>query len=570
MCNSVNRTSGVPYLVQKNYSIKTNESSICIDTDNTSKDHITISTTTKKGTFSTPKLFVNKSNNTFLDKSKFYDDEKQICVDPKNLIDNKKTHVDISKFTLDKNNSDILIGVSLEVKDKNGFNNSAKNDIEGKIKNGEININHNLFDKALISMKGVKTQDGKRTTEIKNVSFDKKDKSYTFDIKVTQNATKSGFPLAWDNFKVKFKSDSNGKLSAKVEDNWIFDSMIVDKLEGIIKDKVKSNIPEKYRNIGINIQKNNNELVLTPEIKNLSIPISENKSFNIEHIEGEKSKFSIDQEGSINIDLKGINIKGSSGNQELKTSNNKNDSDEAQIDFKLGIGKNKEKQVYAKGKLGINVDEKETSSIKVGKENLGSYLKSTKILSDFSVYLKQDSNNKLEVDSKNYVYLQDTKVNATEKKVNMATNLSLKFDQNNGINLEIIEQNDNKELNLKTSVNGVETIIGGSNFYNHIQDKIKESKESINLETFELKDDYTSNSISYNLIKKSAGLNPEENKISISKQTSKGIEVKIIFNSWQGVHEEGEKTEKMLERNIQKVKDEINKSSLSKSQNKKQ
>ncbi|MFN8577908.1 MAG: phospholipase D-like domain-containing protein [Candidatus Sericytochromatia bacterium] len=567
MCNLVNKTLGIPYLPEKNYSLKTTKTNnICIEPPLICSDEINISTKQNKSTFAKPKLSFNKSDNKteLAKKNAYYDNEKQICVDPKNLIDKSKNHVDISKFTLDKSNSDVLIDMSLEVKDKNGFNNTLKNDIQGKIKNGEININHDLFDKALYSMKGVKTQDGQRTTEIKNVSFDKKDKSYTFDIKVTQNISKIGLPLAWDNFKVKFKTDSNGKLSAKVEDNWIFDSMIVDKLENIIKDKVKSNIPEKYRSININVQKNKNELILTPEIKNLSVPIAENKEFNIEHIEGEKAKFKIDESGSININLKDVGIKGSSGKEESKVS--ENNPDEAEIDLKIGIGKNKEKQVYAKGKLGINVDEKETASIKIGKENLGSYLKSTKILNDFSVYVKQDTQNKLEVESKNHVYLQDTKVNATDRVVNMSTNLSLKFDKDNGINLEVIEETDNKELNLKTSLNGVETIVGGHNFYNHIQNRIKEAKESINLETFELKDDSTSNAISYNLIKRAAGLNPEENKISISKQNSKGLDVKIIFNSWQGIKEEGEHTEKMLERNINKIKTEINTSSLTKSQ----
>jgi hypothetical protein len=127
--------------------------------------------------------------------------------------------------------------MKLQVKDKNGVNNLGKDDIEGKIVEGKVEVNHELFNKAIFGLKGFTSKDGKRTTEVKDVKFDKDEKAYVFDVKVSQDVgTKVplinkfvGFGVH-DSFKLKFKVNDNGQFTAQLKDNWIPDKKILSKL----------------------------------------------------------------------------------------------------------------------------------------------------------------------------------------------------------------------------------------------------------------------------------------------------------------------------------------------------
>ncbi|MEK7433690.1 MAG: phosphatidylserine/phosphatidylglycerophosphate/cardiolipin synthase family protein [Cyanobacteriota bacterium] len=503
-----------------------------------SKDELKITKETNKDSFSSPKILKSTMPNI-----SFITDRK----------------IEESKFTLNKDNSSVLVNLKIDIKDKDGINNFSKNDIVGTIKEGDITINGDIFNKAFSSLKGYKNQQGKRTTEIKDVYFDKKDNSYTLDVKVTQNITKSGIPAFWDNFQVKFKTDGSGKLSAKLEENWIFDSLIIGKLESTIKDKINSNLSGKYKGLSINVSKNKNEIVFSPEIKNMEINIGKNKSFVIDKAETNKAKFSIDNSGNVNIKLKDVSIEGSSS-QNISNDNNQK-PDFAKIELKAGIDKNNQRQMYSNGQLEINLDESETSKIKVGKEVLGHYLKSGTIENNFSLFIKQDKDKKPDIESKNTVSIKNASLDGVKNKVSIETDLSLSFSDSEGMTLETIKE-PQEDFRIKTSNNGIKPIIGGANFFNEMSTMIQNTKESINLETFELKDDWSGNKVAYMMIKKSAGLETDDNKVSLDKLAPKGVDVKVIFNSWQGNIEEGEKTEKMLEKNITKVKDEIKSSSL--------
>lgn len=476
-----------------------------------------------------------------------------------NLSNNLNTRENIN------NNNEVILDLKLDIKDKDGINNFSKEDISGRIKEGSISINKDIFDKAFSSLKGFKSEQGKRVTEIKDVKFDKNDSSYTIDIKVTQNITKSGIPAFWDNFQVKIKTDSNGKLSTKLDKNWIFDSIIMDKLESTVKDKINSSISNKYKGININIQRNKDELAFIPDIKGLEVPISKDKTFFIDKAEASKAKFFIDKNGNIDINLKDVAIVGSTSKTENIKLNEKEDS--AEINLKAKITKDNKKEIISNGKININISEKEAINVKVGKEVLGHYLKSAEIENEFDIKINQDGNSKPDIQSKNTLNIKNASFDGKIEKVNISTDLSLKINDKDGITLEPIKQLE-KDFKIKTSNNGIQPIIGGANFFNEMSNMIKDAKESVNLETFELKDDKTSNKLTYMLIKKAAGLDTDENKVNISKISSKGIDVKIIFNSWQGNLEEGEKTIKMIERNISKIKEEINTSNLSDSQKK--
>lgn len=490
--------------------------------------------------------------------------EENICIDPKNIIDRTKEHLSPELFTSTLENSKIVMDMNLEISDKNGLNNLAKDDISGKITSGSIDVNHEVFDKAIYGLKGFTSKEGNRTTAIKNVSFNNSEKAYVIDIKVSQSAFNLDVPLVWDNFQVKFKVNNNGQLVANVDKNWIFDSMIINKLEGIVKEKIKGAIPEQFKNVSVGIQKKKDQLILIPEVKDLEVPISTKASFTVKHIDGEKAKFKIDDQGHLNINLKDITLSGSSS---LKPdapvpSENSGPPDTAEINLKLGLGKDNKRQVYARGKIGIDLDEKETQGVNLGGESLGNYFNSGKILDDFSVYSIRSLEplEKPNIQSKNYVYIQDAKMG--DQKVNLATSLQLSFDEKNGITLEALEEN-TAPLKIDSTKNGVEFFVNGKQYFPEMQKMIKEAKDSINLETYMLHNDPSGNKVAYMLAKKAAGLDPEDDKVNISKESPQGIKVKVLFNSWQGKLEGGMESEKVFRNSINKVSDEISKSNLS-------
>ncbi|MFN4152795.1 MAG: hypothetical protein ACK4IX_17765, partial [Candidatus Sericytochromatia bacterium] len=166
-------------------------------------------------------------------------------------------------------------------------------------------------------------------------------------IEATQKIPKTNVPLAWDNFKVKFKVDNSGKLVAKLDNNWLPNSIIINKLEGIVKDKIKSNIPKDYQNLNIEVKKESDRLVLVPNIKELEVPIADKASIKVNNIDGEKAKFTIDNKGNIHINLKNVGISGSTALKNESSNNSTQKTDTANIKLKLAINKDDKKEVYA-------------------------------------------------------------------------------------------------------------------------------------------------------------------------------------------------------------------------------
>ncbi len=337
--------------------------------------------------------------------------------------------------------------------------------------------------------------------------------------------------------------------------------MILSKLENMVKEKVKTAIPEPYRNVSLNVQKKDDYLVLVPEVKNLEVPISTKGSFTVNHIDGEKAKFEIDDKGNLKINLKDIALTGSTSLKPDAPEGASWTPDEAEIEAKFGLGKNNSRQVYAKGKIKIDLDEKETKNVNLGGESLGSYFQSGKVLNDFSVYTNRKSpEQQPEIKSKNYVYIQDAKLGA--QTVDLASSLELGFDKENGLSFEPIEEDDNIPLEKKASKNGVEFFVNGKQYFPEMQKMIREAKESLDLETYMLHNDASGNKAMYMLAKKAAGLEPVDNEVKYSPQSPDGIKVKVMFNSWQGKLDYGEESEKVVRDAISKVKDEIKNSKL--------
>jgi len=503
--------------------------------------------------------FVNIQNSEI--ENTYVGDMLNMCIDPKSLISEKNTHLSSDLFTSNIDNSKVVVDMNLDIQDRNGFNNLGKDDITGRISSGSIQVNRSLFDKAILGLKGFQSKEGSRTTTINDVKFDSAEKAYVIDVKVNQNAWKLDVPLVWDNFQVKIKIDDNSQLTAKLDQNWIFDSMIIDKLDAIIRSKVSANLPKDFKNVSIDIKKNDDSITLVPEVHDFEVPIADKGSFTINHIDGNRAKFNLDEKGNLQINLEDVSLKGStslSPSAPKVTSNKDPYTDFAQVNVKFGLKQDDTKEAYARGKIGINLDEQETSKVKMGHESLGNYFSSGKILDDFSVYTTQNKSSEIpQVQSKNYVYIQDAKIG--DKKVDLETSLSLSFDPKEGIKLEDIGTDD-KPLDMNTTKNGVELFVNGSQYFPEMQKMIKDAKESVNLETYMLHDDSSGQKAMYLLAKKAAGLEATEGKVKI--ESKKGLDVRVIFNSWQGKLDRGKESEDVIKKEMEKVKSEIEKSNL--------
>ncbi|MFN4152794.1 MAG: phospholipase D-like domain-containing protein, partial [Candidatus Sericytochromatia bacterium] len=181
-----------------------------------------------------------------------------------------------------------------------------------------------------------------------------------------------------------------------------------------------------------------------------------------------------------------------------------------------------------KGSLNIDLDENETKNVKLGNESLGNYFNSGKIVNDFSIHINQKGSEKPDIQSKNYVSVKDAKLG--NQKVNLETSLNLKFNKD-GIELDSIEEA-HKPIDIKTSQNGVEFFINGATYFPEMKNMIKKAKESIDLETYMFHNDSAGNTTAYLLAKKASGLDPNNEKVQIN--SNKGVNVRVIFNSWKG------------------------------------
>jgi len=488
--------------------------------------------------------------------------ELNMCIDPRYILDKNAEEISPALFTSNLENSHIVAEMYLDLTDTNGFNNRGQNDITGRITSGNIDVNHELFDKSLYDLKGSVTNEGNRTTTIKNVTFNNKEKAYIFDIKLEQKVLKIPFK---DNFLVKFQINNQGQLITKLDDNWIPDSLILNKLKEVIWNKINEKIPQQYRNISLDVIKQGKQLKIIPKVDNLNIPVSTEGALTINNIDGDKAKFNIDDRGNFHINLSSVKITGSS-TQDPNARNipaNKTSKDSASIELKVGIGKDNSKQVYAKGNLDINLDENETKNINLDNETLSNYFQSGKIINNFSVYINQKQNEKPNVKSKNSVSVRDAKLG--DQTVDLATSLKLDFDSKHGIQLSTVSP-EYTPLNLNTSKNGVELFINGQEYFPEMKDMIKKAKNAIDLETYNLHDDSTGKEIAYLLAKKAAGLDIGNKTIIPDLKAKNGVKVKLLFNSWKGQPDDGEKSEQVMYEARKRVEEEIDKSNLSPSQ----
>jgi len=499
----------------------------------------------------------------------FLDFEQQICIDPSlnplaaSLQQASSAHIPASRFNATLDNSQFLAELELEARDLDGFQQRSQHDIQGTIHQGRVSLNQSLLLPALKAMEYTHSHDPSTntTTEIRGISFDAREQAYVVQLKATKSFEIPYFfdPKIWDHFELRFQVNAQGKLEAKVQDNWLPNGRILEQVEARIQQTLKQKLPAEAQVLSFEMQQHKNKLTLTPQLQNLEIPLAEQGSLRIDKIASEQARLEIDKQGHLHLNLRDVAFTGSSS-QHQPVARQSSQPDQIRLQAKLALGQDQQRQVHAQGQVSVVLDETETAQIRLGHDALSDYLKSGTLQSDFSLYLQQSPGHLPRLESHNQVQILQADLGAAQK-VDLQTRLKVNFDPQQGIQLET-PGFDYPPLALNTSPGGLELLVNGSEYYPEMKRMISAARESIALETFMYTEDAVGRELAYLLARKAAGLEAE-GPARLSGTSPQGVDIRFIFNSWKGNQADGQASAHMLQEAMGLVAEDLKSSSLS-------
>ncbi|MEZ0374337.1 MAG: phosphatidylserine/phosphatidylglycerophosphate/cardiolipin synthase family protein, partial [Candidatus Sericytochromatia bacterium] len=526
------------------------------------KDHVSVAPKAKVSTG-------GSSNASF----GFLDEANQVCRMPepfetappkraKDLppsSDMTSTQLDPGLFTASLDNSQIVASMDLELTDRDGLQSRSKNDIEGVIHSGTVAVNRELFTPGLDALKGTTKTSGDTTTKIKDVGFNPATQSYFLDLEVTKKFWK--VPV-WDNFRVEVKANAKGEMVVQLSDNWFPDKKILTQLEQTVRDTLKSKVPANLQTIKLETEQQGNQLILRPQLKQLDVPLGSGANITLTEMDSKQAKLRLDNGGNLHVDLHEVKVQGSTGSAEGPAAPGV--PDKVRLETRIGLGKDGSRQTLTNGHVEVKLNESETANIKLGNDRLSDFVKSGTIDGDFSLYTNKQPGKTPEIQSRSQVRVKNADLGDGQK-ADLETALKLDFDGTNGIKLDTLDH-DYQPLHLHPSQNGVEFFVNGTEYYPEMKKLISSAKESVALETYMFTNDAVGRELADLLARKAAGLDPAAQAPKMGKDTSKGVDVRFVFNSWKGNEHDGKASEEMLRQARAKVDAEIDKSSMSPAQ----
>jgi len=482
--------------------------------------------------------------------------EELVCkAPPSTSFEMRPAPIPASQFDARLENSSLMATLDLELTDHDGFQTRSQGDIQGTIQSGSLTLNRDSFLPALQALKGQKQENAatNTSTEIKNIRFDAHTQAYILDLEVTKKILK--IPV-WDNFQVQFKANSQGQLEAVLKDNWFPDAKILNQLEASIRSTMRKKVPASVQEtVRLNTRQQDNRLILEPEIKKLEIPLGQGTGLTLTGVNASQAHLKFDAAGNLGVNLKQIPFQASS-KLDGPESQIAGPADKMQLHVDLALGKDQSRQVFAKGKLHLDLSAQETPQVKLGSDRLSDFLKSGTLVSDFSLHLKQVPGQSPQLAAHSEVSVKNADLGQGQP-VELKTSLQLHFDQNQGLILETADHSYDP-LKLNTTQNGVELFIDGKEFFPKMKAMIQSAQHSVDLETFMFTDDAVGNELATLLAQKAAGLDASGKKLA----TATGVAVRFIFNSWKGNAADGEASARMLENARKKIAKQIEASAL--------
>lgn len=463
-------------------------------------------------------------------------------------------------FSNDSTKGNIKADLSIGVVDKNGFLDYGNEDLNVTL-NGNIKIKKDIFHNSLKSIENLKV---KRSwyadVDIGKVTFDSKNKIYKIQIKV------DGIGLLNDDIYLVIKPDKNKNFTMSVEDKWIPNFIYSDK---DILNKAKKAIMDKLNksNFGLEAKLEGDKLYFIPQIKKQEIPLKDKDSLRINktNIDFNNTKFNIDNEGNIDINLKNVMVTashiGKDKNNKLIKQKTSGDIDFAQMNISADINTNGNKEIVVKrGKISTRIDEKEAERIKIDEHNFNKHFNGVNLqVENLTGKISIDKDNKVASNAMAKVSLS---LIHPDRNIKLDGNIGIKFnskgdfqiaskdltithpdgknqveelliaDDKDGLQFHIKEQEkDLPPLDVKTTKNDLKILIGAQNYFEKLLQTVGKAKESINIECY-LFSGNVAETLTDSLLLKAGGVS--ENKGKLKLTDNDGVKIKLIFDSLTG------------------------------------
>ncbi|MGV3523000.1 MAG: phospholipase D-like domain-containing protein [Candidatus Sericytochromatia bacterium] len=489
----------------------------------------------------------------------FLDEAGQVCRDPASVpasLNLPSARLDPALFSATLANSQVVATLDLELHDRDGLQRRSPQDIQGTIHSGTVGVSGDLFAPALQALKGTRRTSGDTTTVVKDARFDAATRSYVIDLEVTKRFWK--LPV-WDNFQVRFQANAQGQLTAQLDQNWFPDAQVLEQLEASIRQTVRDKIPPQYQALRLDTTRQDNALVLQPQLKQIDIPLGQQGQIHLEQIDSAQARLRLDGSGNLHVDLQNVAVSGSSSLGGSAPPVSAGTPDRARFQVQLGVGKDGSRQALTQGRLQVQLDESETPEIKLGHDRLVDYLKSGELDAELGVYVKQQPGQAAEVISRSRVQIRQADLGQGTQ-ADLQTALQLDFDGQNGLRLTT-PQHHYAPLQVQTTDNGVEFLIDGKQYFPEMKRLIASAQESVALETYMFTDDAVGREIAELLARKAAGL--AVGAATPRLNSARGIDVRFIFNSWKGNAPDGAASERLLTDAKNRISAEIQGSGLS-------
>lgn len=531
-----------------------------------------------------PFYFEEEKNYCSIDDTQYYNsqsskEEQSIFINEKKIVDtmrisakkgSEKIAKKISEITKifsfsesSSNNGNIKADLNIGIVDKNGFLDYGNQDLNITL-NGNIKIKKDVFFKPLedvVKKNKVVERSFWYDVDLGRVWFDSKTRSYKIQILADILGPVN------DEFYLVVKPDKNNNLVMSIEDKDIPDWIKSDKeILKKVEEKIMAGLNNNPK-FGLSVQIRGDKLYFLPKIKNQEFKINEKESFRIDknNIDYSNTKFNIDNEGDIEINLKNVSVTASNIGKDEKGKNisekSSNDIDFVDVSVSIDINTKGDKEVVIKnGRVSTNLDSKESERIKIENSTFNKHFSesnieikgltgkliidkdnktSVSIGGDVSINLKKEGTN-IGIDGKIATKLNskgDFQVASNDIKITHNNGISyinelLVSDDKDGLTFHINEQGSNlPPLNVKTTKNFLDIIIGADNYKKKLFDSISKAKESINVESY-LYSGKIGEELADLLIFKASGLSDNKGKISLSNK--EGVKVKVIFDSALG------------------------------------
>lgn len=484
--------------------------------------------------------------------------EDQVC-EPEAALETAPDHSAVmpsgrARVSMSLDELDAETHLHLAVTDRNGLNNRARNDLAGSL-DGTVSLSHNVLYDALNTLVG-KEEGG---AEIKGMRFDPQSKSYVLSMRA---------PVLYvlhDSFDLKISTNAQGQLYLQVDDNWVPNSSILNRIRDALQNQLKDKVNGQQEIVSLRLEtrREGDKLYLTPVIEGIKVPLAKGDALQIEGIDSKNTAgFELDSQGNLHVKFDNLNFTGSSNAKGNKvTSASKADTADLQIDGQMH--RDHSSEVSAEGQLSLDLDAADTRQISFGGESLGKRVQSARLEAQIDTDVSLDSDQHIQVESRNHWRIEDAKIEGRRYDI-VSDQIEVSLDTQSGLKLDVrTPVRKPTPFQPQLTQNVVEPFIDGPAYYTEMLKAIGNARESIEQETFLMYAEDKTKVLMRALALKAAGLKEGSKNLVADPIAARGIPVHVLFNNNKQSHEGALPTIHQFEDTVRTLEADINKLPLS-------